>query len=586
MSKNTGKGIDFTLLKKLNGFVKPHRRLFRSALFSVILIALVSPTRPYLIQYTFDKYILEPNMGMLQLMLALMIVLLVVETLIQFGVTYLSNRLGQLVILDIREQLFNKISSFKLKYYDNTPVGTLVTRVISDIETIASVFSEGFLQIMGDFLKIFFAIAVMLWIDWRLTLVTLIPIPLLVLATNAFKNGIKKSFKDVRNKVADLNAFLQEHITGMSIVQIFNREKEEYEKFTHINADHRKAHIKSIWYYSVFFPIVEIISALSIGLALWYGATEIMTSISADASPGKIISFILYVYMLYRPMRQLADRFNTMQMGVVAAERVFHLLESDETIPDSGSIRLENVKGEIEFQNVWFAYHADDFVLKGIDLKINAGEKVAIVGATGSGKTSLVNILSRSYEFSGGDIRLDGHSIRDIRMDSLTHNISVVLQDVFLFSGTILENIRLQNETITREEIIEASKFIGTHDFIERLPGGYDFDVKERGNMLSAGQRQLLAFIRAYVHKPKILVLDEATSSVDTESEQLIQRATEIISRNRTSIIIAHRLSTIRNADRIIVMEKGKIKESGTHRELTSYDSHYRKLLEKQYAFS
>ena len=578
--------MDFSLMKKLYGFTKPHKGLFWNALLTVVLISIISPTRPYLIQYTFDHYIIQPNMSMLLWMMLLMIALLFIETLIQFGVTYLSNRLGQTVILDIRKQLFSKISGFKLKYYDNTPVGTLVTRVISDIETIASVFSEGFLQIMGDFLKIFAAIGFMLWIDWRLTLITLIPIPLLVLATNAFKNGIKKTFKDVRNKVADLNAFLQEHITGMSIVQIFNREEEEYEKFTHINADHRKAHIKSIWYYSVFFPIVEIISALSIGLALWYGAYDIMRAITPDASPGKIISFILYVYMLYRPMRQLADRFNTMQMGVVAAERVFLLLESDETIPDTGNYVLEHVKGTIEFKNVWFAYHADDFVLKGIDLKINAGEKVAIVGATGSGKTSLINILGRSYEFSEGDILLDGYSIRDIKTSSLTDNISIVLQDVFLFSGTILENIRLQNTEITREEIIEASKFIGTHTFIQNLPGGYDFDVRERGNMLSAGQRQLLAFVRAYVHKPKILILDEATSSVDTESEQLIQRATEIITKDRTSIIIAHRLSTIRNADRIIVMEKGKIKESGTHRELISYDSHYRKLLEKQYAFS
>lgn len=580
------KGMDFSLMRKLYGFVKPQRRLFLNALLSVVLISIVSPTRPYLIQYTFDHYIIKPDATMLELMLLLMIVLLVVETLIQFAVTYLSNRLGQLVILDMRKRLFSKISTFKLKYFDNTPVGTLVTRVISDIETIASVFSEGFLQIMGDFMKIFAAVGFMLWIDWRLTLVTLIPIPLLVLATNAFKNGIKKSFKEVRNKVADLNAFLQEHITGMSIVQIFNREEEEFEKFTQINSDHKKAHIRSIWYYSIFFPIVEIITALSIGLALWYGATDIMKSVSPDASPGKIISFILYVYMLYRPMRQLADRFNTMQMGVVAAERVFHLLESDETIPDTGTVALEHVKGEIEFKNVWFAYHADDFVLKDVSLKINPGEKVAIVGATGSGKTSLVNILSRYYEFSEGEILLDGHSIRDITVSSLRDNISIVLQDVFLFSGTILENIRLQNEQITREEVIEASRFIGTHDFIERLPGGYDFDVKERGNMLSAGQRQLLAFIRAYVHRPKILILDEATSSIDTESEQLIQKATEIISRNRTSIIIAHRLSTIRNADRIVVMEKGKIKESGTHRELTSYDSHYRKLLEKQYAFS
>lgn len=578
--------MDFSLIKKLYAFTIPHSKLFWSAFSAVIFIAIIAIPRPYLIQYTFDNYIIRPNAHMLWVMTLLMIALLIIETLVQFAVTYLSNRLGQLVILDIRKSLFERISSFKLKYFDNTAVGTLVTRVIGDIETIASVFSEGFLQIMGDFLKIFAAIGFMLWIDWRLTLVTLIPIPLLILATNAFKNGIKKTFTEVRNKVADLNAFLQEHITGMSIVQIFNREEKEFDKFTQINAAHRKAHINSIWYYSVFFPIVEIISALSIGLALWYGAYDIIRHVTPDASPGKIIAFIIYVNMLYRPMRQLADRFNTMQMGVVAAERVFQLLKSDERIPDTGNVQLEHVKGEIIFDNVWFAYNGDEFVLKGIDLKIQPGEKVAIVGATGSGKTSLINVLGRSYEISDGDIKLEGHSIRDIKIDSLSENISIVLQDVFLFSGTILENIRLQNKDISREEIIEASKFIGTHSFIERLPGGYDFDVKERGNMLSAGQRQLLAFIRAYVHKPKILILDEATSSVDTESEQLIQKATEIITRDRTSIIIAHRLSTIRNADRIVVMEKGKIKESGTHRELTSYDSHYRKLLEKQYAFS
>lgn len=523
---------------------------------------------------------------MLVWMTLLMMILLLAETLVQFGVTYLSNRLGQLVIFDIRKQLFDKITSFRLKYFDNTPLGTLVTRVISDIETIASVFSEGFLQIMGDFLKIFAAIGFMLWIDWRLTLVTLVPVPLLIIATNVFKNGIKKTFKTVRNKVADLNAFLQEHITGMGIVQIFNQEKNEYEKFTHINADHRKAHIKSIWYYSVFFPVVEVISAFSVGIALWYGAFDIIKSISPDASPGKIISFILYIDMLYRPMRQLADRFNTMQMGVVAAERVFHLLDSDETIPDTGTKELSEVKGKIDFNHLWFAYNGEEYVLKDINFSILPGEKIAIVGGTGSGKTSLINVLSRSYEFSKGEVSIDGNSIRDIRQESLSKHISVVHQDVFLFSGTILENIRLQDPSISREEVLEASKFIGTHRFIERLPGGYDFDVRERGTMLSAGQRQLLAFVRAYVHKPEILVLDEATSSIDTESEQLIQKATEIVTRGRTSIIIAHRLSTIRNSDRIVVMEKGKIKEYGSHEELTSYDSQYKKLLEKQHAFS
>ena len=585
--KKSGNAIDLGLLKRLFTFVKPYKKLGIAAISLTLILAAISPVRPYLVQLTIDEAILNPDYPKLIKWVSVMIAFLFIEAIFQFFGTYSSNLLGQLVIRDIRAKLFRKINTFKLKYFDNTPVGTLVTRVINDIESIASIFSEGFLQIAADFLKIFSVIGVMLAVDWKLTLITLIPVPILIIATNIFKNGIKKSFTEVRNKVAELNAFVQEHIVGMSIIQIFNKEKDEMDKFQEINKEHRDAHIKSIWYFSIFFPVVELISAISIGLVVWYGAGEMLDQISAqnEAKPGTIISFVLYIYILYRPMRQLADRFNTLQMGVVAAERVFAIFDVDQVMEDKGKINALDIKGKIEFNKVSFAYNDVDYVLKDIEFIAKPGEKIALIGATGSGKTSIINLLSRFYPHNSGEIKIDDVPIEDYSIESLRSAVSVVLQDVFLFSDSILNNITLFDPNISEEEVIEASKIIGTHDFISRLPGAYHFNVKERGGLISAGQKQLISFLRAYVHKPKILILDEATSSIDTESETMIQAATEIITKGRTSIIIAHRLSTIRHADKILVLDKGRIVESGNHEGLMqSENGLYKKLIEIQFS--
>lgn len=585
--KKSGNAIDLGLLKRLFTFVKPYKKLGIAAISLTLILAAISPVRPYLVQLTIDEAILNPDYPKLIKWVSVMIAFLFIEAIFQFFGTYSSNLLGQLVIRDIRAKLFRKINTFKLKYFDNTPVGTLVTRVINDIESIASIFSEGFLQIAADFLKIFSVIGVMLAVDWKLTLITLIPVPILIIATNIFKNGIKKSFTEVRNKVAELNAFVQEHIVGMSIIQIFNKEKDEMDKFQEINKEHRDAHIKSIWYFSIFFPVVELISAISIGLVVWYGAGEMLAQISAqnEAKPGTIISFVLYIYILYRPMRQLADRFNTLQMGVVAAERVFAIFDVDQVMEDKGKINALDIKGKIEFNKVRFAYNDVDYVLKDIEFIAKPGEKIALIGATGSGKTSIINLLSRFYPHNSGEIKIDDVPIEEYSIESLRSAVSVVLQDVFLFSDSILNNITLFDPNISEEEVIEASKIIGTHDFISRLPGAYHFNVKERGGLISAGQKQLISFLRAYVHKPKILILDEATSSIDTESETMIQAATEIITKGRTSIIIAHRLSTIRHADKILVLDKGRIVESGNHDNLMkSENGLYKKLIEIQFS--
>jgi ATP-binding cassette subfamily B protein len=534
-----------------------------------------------MIQYTLDTFVASFDLSGLKTMAWIMIGLLLLEGLLQFYYSWLTNFLGQAVLFDVRTRLFSHIVHLRLKYFDNTPIGTLVTRAISDIETLADVFSEGFLVIIGDILRLTVAMVVMLVVDWRMALISISTVPLLLLSTRWFKNAIKSSFQEVRNAVSNLNAFLQEHITGMSIIQIFNREKEEMDAFMKINAVHRDANNQSVWAYSVFLPVVEVLSAVSIGLVVWWGSKNVL---EGSATPGSIVAFILYINMLFRPMRDLADKFNTLQMGVVSSERIFKVLDTNEVIENKGKELANDMRGAIDFQKVWFAYNEDDWVLKGINFSAYPGEKLAIVGATGAGKSTLINLLTRYYEYNAGEILVDGINIRSYELASLRQNIAAIPQDVFLFSGSIADNITLKNNSISREEIEEAAKAIGAHGFIQELPGAYDFDVKERGNMLSVGQRQLIAFVRAYLYNPKILILDEATSSVDTESEWLIQTALEKLTQGRTSIIIAHRLATVQFADRIIVLEKGEIAEQGTHTELMHKDKGlYRKLFELQF---
>lgn len=578
----SGRAVDFYLLRRILKYVKPYNRTFFLTAFTTILLAALSPLRPLLIKYTFDNFILLSDARGLLIMTLIMIGLLFIESFVQFYNTYMANWLGQTVIKDLRVDVYKQLLSFKLKYFDRTPIGTLVTRSISDIETIADIFSEGLLVIIGDLLKIIVIVVVMFYINPVLTLISLSILPLLVLSAWIFKNAIKATFQDVRTQVANLNAFVQEHITGMSIVQIFNREETEMEKFKAINAKHRDANIRSVWHYSVFLPVVEILSAISIGLLIWWGANAVIKQVEG-VTLGTLTAFILYLHMLFRPIRELADKFNTLQMGMVSSERVFKVMDTRAIINDTGSKSMDHVKGNIEFKDLWFAYNPEEWVLKGISFKAEEGQTLALIGSTGSGKTSIINVLGRFYEYEKGHILIDDIELRDYSIQSIRDNIAVVLQDVFLFSDTILNNITLNNPDISREEVVEAAKIVGAHDFIKKLPGAYDFNVMERGGMLSAGQRQLISFIRAYVYNPKILILDEATSSVDTESEQLIQYAIDKITENRTSIVIAHRLATVQKADKIIVLDHGRIVETGNHQELLKMDGQYRKLFELQF---
>lgn len=578
--KIVGKTYDVNLLRRMVKYMKPYGGIFWISVVLTILLAAVAPALPMLIQYTLDKYILQFNTAGLSLMFILMIVLLIVQTLVRYYHTLMTNTLGQSVIRDIRIEVFNHITKLRLKYFDQTPLGKLITRTISDLETISNIFSEGLIQIIGDLLQLIVILGVMFYTDWKLTLIVLVPMPLMVAATYIFKEAMKSAFQDVRKWVSNLNTFLQEHISGMGIIKYFAREEQEMDKFKEINGHHRNAHIRANWYFSIFFPVLEIIMAISLGLLVWFGAKQILGDV---ISPGVVVAFIMYINMIFRPIRELIDKFNTLQMGMVSAERIFEVLDTDEHTPNSGTLEPNHIRGEIEFKNVWFAYNDENWVLRDVSFKVAPGETLALVGATGAGKSSTINILSRFYEINKGHILLDGVDIREYELNFLRKTIATVLQDVFLFSDSILHNIDLHDEHITRESIIAAAKQVGAHDFIMRLPGGYDYQVQERGATLSSGQAQLISFIRALVHDPRILVLDEATSSVDTETEELIQHAIDNLMVGRTAIVIAHRLSTIQRANKIIVLEKGEIMEVGTHHELLNIDGYYKKLYDLQF---
>ena len=576
----TGEVLNIPLLKRVIVFAKPYKKQFIIAAISAIILSFLAPARPMLINYAIDNYILIEDATNLLRITIILISLLFLEGFIQFFYMYLSNWIGQHVILDLRKKIFKHILSLRMKYFDNTPIGTLVTRSVSDIETIADIFSQGLLVIIAELLKLVIVIIVMFYTDWRLTIIALSTIPVLLIATNWFKKNIKKSFQDVRTQVSNINSFVQEHLVGMNIVQIFNREEAEFKKFKEINVLHRDAHLRSIFYYAVFFPIVEVLSAASIGLIVWYGGQNILTE--NTITPGEIIAFILFIHMMFRPIRQLADRFNVLQMGIVGSERVFKILDTDEKINDKGTRKLEEINGTISFSNVWFAYKNKQWVLKDLTFDIGAGKMLALVGQTGSGKSSIIRVLNRFYEINKGKITLDGVSVDEISINSLRKNIALVQQEVFLFSDSLLNNITLYDNSISKESIVNAAKEIGIHDFISSLPGSYDYKVGERGVTLSSGQRQLIAFLRVYLRDPKILILDEATASIDSETEALIQTALGKLSENRTTIVIAHRLSTIVQADKIILLKDGDVLEQGSHASLIKENGYYSKMYKNQ----
>lgn len=575
MGKDARKIFDIRLLRRIFSFTAPYRKTLYLAMALAIVLAVLSPLRPYLIKVSVDKYIGGNLLTGLIWISVFQFGILLVESVLRFWFSYRANWLGQAVVNDMRNKVFKKILFQDISYYDRTPIGTLTTRTINDIESINDIFSEGIISIVADLLTIVAIITVMLSTDWRLTLVCLATFPALIIATWWFKEAVNKSFQRVRNAVAALNAFVQEHLTGMYIVQAFSAEEREFNKFREINKEHRNANIKGIFAYSVFFPVVEIILAASLGLLVWYGATRIM---DYQTTPGVIIAFVMYLNLLFRPLRMMADKFNVLQMGVIAGERVFTVLDSDEHLQNNGTWNPEVIRGDVEFRDVHFSYKPGVPVLRGISFRVPPGKTLAVVGHTGAGKTSLVSILNRLYEIENGQIYIDGRELREYDIYSLRSHIGIVLQDVFLFSGTIADNITLRNPDIPRQKVEEVAKMLGIHDFILRLPGGYDFDVMERGNTLSQGQRQLISFARALLYDPSILILDEATSSVDSESELLIQHAIDTLIKGRTSIVIAHRLSTIRKANEIIVMEKGNIIERGTHGSLIAARGAYHNL--------
>ncbi len=575
------KAFDSKIFKRLMSFASKYKEQFIIGTFSAILLSLVSIAKPILLQEIVNTYFENKDkVGLLKYSL-LMVAFLVAEVFMQFVFIYKVNWLGQHIIKDIRVQLQKHMLQFKMAYFDNSSIGKLVTRLVSDTETIADFFGQGLFMIISDLLKMLVVAIVMLWMNWKLALISFIVLPILIYATKLFQIAIKSAYQEVRIQVANLNGFVQERVTGMNIVQLFNREKIEYENFVKINDKHKKAHIKTVWYYSIFFPIAEILSSIAIGLLVWYGGLDIVNSGATNA--GQIIAFIMMAQMLFRPLWQIADKFNTLQMGMVAGDRVFEVLDTHSQIAETGNIEATSFKGNIAFKNVHFCYIEGEEVLKGISFKVNAGETIAIVGATGAGKSTIINLVNRFYEIDKGEISIDNHNIEQYTLPSLRKQIAVVLQDVFLFSDSIFNNIILSNESITLEEVKIAAKEIGIHKFIMSLPDNYHYNVKERGAMLSSGQRQLIAFLRAYVSKPSVLILDEATSSIDSYSEKLIQKATDKITQHQTSIIIAHRLTTVKKADRIIVMDKGEIVEQGSHLELLNKNGYYKTLYNMQF---
>lgn len=577
--------------------------MFLFTVLGTILNAVLSPLRPLILFFMIDKFVdgktefngfmmnwlndtdisIAPENGFWYWTI-IAVITIVTEAILRFITVYFTNLIGQNIIADMREKLYNHLTTFKTQYFDKNPIGRLVTRLVSDVEAASEIFSNGIITVAGDILSLALVIIVMFTTNWMFTLMVLIPLPILFWATNIFKNAIKKAYQLESTQVSKLNTFVQERIIGMSILQLFSREKIEYKKFEEINKLHRNAHIKSVWAYSIFFPIVEILSSISIAFVIFYASYQIIDRPLAETSTGEIVAFIMWINMLYRPIRMLADKFNVIQRGLVRAKNIFEILDDDQIIPThSSETKYEKYEGNVEFDSVKFAYNNYDYVLKDVSFQIKKGQTVAFVGATGAGKSSIINILSRFYEFQSGSITVDGNDIRELSLEDLRQNIAVVLQDVFLFSDTIMNNITLKNPNISKEQVIEASKFVGLHDFIMKLPGDYDYDVKERGNSLSTGQRQLISFVRAYVYNPSILVLDEATSSIDTETEELIQTAIDKLTQGRTAIIVAHRLSTIKKADKIIVLDKGEIIEQGNHEELLELNGTYRNLYEIQF---
>jgi len=584
MNNAKNKSWDSKLFRRILVVSKPHFKLLLYGILLTVLLAFLSPLRPYIIGKLVGQYVRLSDEESLLFGSLIVVAILIVESIMLVALSYLSSDLGQRVVKDLRDKLFKHITKLKLRYFDQNPIGMLVTRSVSDMETISEIFSQGILVILGDLLKLAGVLSFMFFINWKLTLIVLIPIPILIISTNIFKKAIKISFQEVRKQISVLNSFVQEHISGMNIVQIFSREGIEAEKFSKINNAHKKAHIKGIMAYSIFFPVVEILSASSIALLVLYCVRSISYGgVDYATVTTEMLSFILYVNMLFRPIRMLADRFNTLQMGMVGSARVFELLDSKEYINQNSNLNPKIFNGGISFKDVYFSYDEKKPIFNGLTFDVKAGQTVAIVGPTGAGKTSLINLISRYYEFQKGSIKIDDFDIRNIDLDILRSKIGVVLQDVFLFNTTILKNITIGDLNISREDVIKAAKKVGVHEFINQLPKGYDFEVKERGGLLSSGQRQIIAFLRAYVYKPQLLILDEATSSIDSLSEEFIQNATQEITKSRTSIIIAHRLSTIQNADSILVMDKGKIVEQGKHIDLLKNKGQYYELYQNQF---